>query len=191
MKNKTKPIPEGFHTLTPHLVVKGAGKAIDFYKKAFSAEEIRRVPGPDGKSIMHAELKIGNSRLMLVDEFAEMNARGPESIGGTPVTIHMFVEDADTVFNRAVNAGAQVRMPLADMFWGDRYGVLADPFGHLWSIATHKEDLTPEEIRKRMQSSFQTAAAEAGKPRSQKKVRGSSGSRMSWPVLTTRCKNSV
>jgi PhnB protein len=159
MKNKTKPIPEGFNTLTPHLVVKGASKAIDFYEKAFSAEEIRRMPGPDGKSIMHAELKIGNSRLMLVDEFPEMNARGPESIGGTPVTIHMFVEDADTVFNRAVNAGAQVRMPLADMFWGDRYGVLADPFGHLWSIATHKEDLTPEEIRKRMQSSFQTAAA--------------------------------
>ena len=159
MKNKTKPIPEGFHTLTPHLVVKGASKAIDFYKKAFSAEEIRRMPGPDGKSIMHAELKIGNSRLMLVDEFPGMNARGPESIGGTPVTIHMFVEDADTVFNRAVNAGAQVRMPLADMFWGDRYGVLTDPFGHLWSIATHKEDLAPEEIRKRMQSSFQRAAA--------------------------------
>jgi uncharacterized glyoxalase superfamily protein PhnB len=157
MKNKTKPIPEGFSTLTPHLVVKGASKAIDFYKKAFGAEEIRRMPGPDGKSIMHAELKIGNSHLMLVDEFPEMNAHGPESIGGTPVTIHMFVEDADTVFNRAVNAGAQVRMPLADMFWGDRYGVLSDPFGHLWSIATHKEDLTPEEIRKRMQSS--TAAA--------------------------------
>ena len=157
MKNKTKAIPEGFDTLTPHLVVKGASKAIDFYKKAFGAGEIRRVLGPDGKSIMHAELKIGNSRLMLVDEFPEMNARGPESIGGTPVTIHMFVEDADTVFNRAVNAGAQVRMPLADMFWGDRYGVLADPFGHLWSIATHKEDLTPDEIRKRMQSS--TAAA--------------------------------
>jgi len=159
MKNNTKPIPEGFNTLTPHLVVKGASKEIDFNKKAFGAEETRRMPGPDGKSIMHAELKIGNSRLMLVDEFPEMNARGPESIGGTPVTIHMFVEDADTVFNRAVNAGAQVRMPLADMFWGDRYGVLADPFGHLWSIATHKEDLTPEEIRKRMQSSFQTAAA--------------------------------
>jgi uncharacterized glyoxalase superfamily protein PhnB len=145
--------------LTPHLVVKGANKAIDFYKKAFSAEEIRRMPGPDGKSIMHAELKIGNSRLMLVDEFPEMNARGPESIGGTPVTIHMFVEDADTVFNRAVNAGAKVRMPLADMFWGDRYGVLTDPFGHLWSIATHKEDLTTEEIGKRMQTAFSTSTA--------------------------------
>jgi uncharacterized glyoxalase superfamily protein PhnB len=159
MKNTNKPIPEGFNTLTPHLVVKGASKAIDFYNKAFGAEEIRRVSGPDGKSIMHAELKIGNSRLMLVDEFPEMNARGPESIGGTPVTIHMFVEDADAVFNRAVDAGALVRMPLADMFWGDRYGVLADPFGHLWSIATHKEDLTPEEIGKRMKSSFSAVAA--------------------------------
>ena len=155
MKSKTKPIPDGFNTLTPHLVVKEASKAIDFYKKAFGAEEIRRMPGPDGESIMHAELKIGNSRLMLVDEFPEMDARGPGSIGGTPVTIHMYVEDADSAFNRAVSAGAQVRMPLADMFWGDRYGVLADPFGHSWSIATHKEDLTPEEIRKRMQAGFQ------------------------------------
>jgi uncharacterized glyoxalase superfamily protein PhnB len=159
MKNTTKPIPDGFHTLTPHLVVKGASRAIDFYKKAFAAEEIRRMPGPDGKSIMHAELKIGNSRLMLVDEFPEMNARGPESIGGTPVTIHMFVEDADAVFNRALDAGAEVRMPLADMFWGDRYGVLADPFGHLWSVATHKEDLAPEEIRKRMQEACSEPAA--------------------------------
>ena len=117
------------------------------------------MPGPDGKSIMHAELKIGNSRFMLVDEFPEMNACGPESIGGTPVTIHMFVEDADAVFNQAVNAGAQVRMPLADMFWGDRYGVLADPFGHLWSVATHKEDLTPEEIGKRMQTAVRATTA--------------------------------
>ena len=130
MKNTTKAIPDGFNTLTPHLVVKGASKAIDFYKKAFAAEEIRRMPGPDGKSLIHAELKIGNSRLMLVDEFPEMKARGPETIGGTSVTIHMFVEDADAVFNRALGAGAQVRMPLADMFWGDRYGVVADPFGH-------------------------------------------------------------
>ena len=154
MKSKTKAIPDGFNTLTPHLVVKGASKAIDFYKRAFGAEEIRRMPGPDGKSIMHAELKIGNSRLMLVDEFPEMNAHGPESIGGTPVTIHIYVEDADAAFSRAINAGAQVRMPLADMFWGDRYGALSDPFGHSWSIATHKEDLTPEEIQKRMQTAF-------------------------------------
>jgi uncharacterized glyoxalase superfamily protein PhnB len=159
MKNTSKAIPDGFNTLTPHLVVKGASHAIDFYKKAFAAEEIKRMPGPDGKSIIHAELKIGNSRLMLVDEFPEMNARGPETIGGTPVTIHMFVEDADAVFTRALDAGAQVRMPLADMFWGDRYGVVADPFGHLWSIATHKEDLTPEEMGKRMQDAFSESAA--------------------------------
>jgi uncharacterized glyoxalase superfamily protein PhnB len=159
MKNTTKAIPDGFNTLTPHLVVKGASQAIDFYKKAFGAEEIKRMPGPDGKSLIHAELKIGNSRLMLVDEFPEMNARGPETMGGTPVTIHMFVEDADAVFNRALGAGAQVRMPLADMFWGDRYGVVADPFGHLWSIATHKEDLTPEEMGKRMQDAFSESAA--------------------------------
>jgi len=163
MKSKTKPIPDGFNTLTPHLVVKEASKAIDFYKKAFGAEEIRRMSGPDSESIMHAELKIGNSRLMLVDEFPEMDARGPGSIGGTPVTIHMYVEDADSAFNRAVSAGAQVRMPLADMFWGDRYGVLADPFGHSWSIATHKEDLTPEEIRKRMQAGFSESAAQDNK----------------------------
>ena len=159
MKNTTKAIPDGFNTLTPHLVVKGASQAIDFYKKAFGAEEIKRMPGPDGKSLIHAELKIGNSRLMLVDEFPEMNARGPETMGGTPVTIHMFVEDADAVFNRALGAGAQVRMPLADMFWGDRYGVVSDPFGHLWSIATHKEDLTPEEMGKRMQDAFSESAA--------------------------------
>jgi uncharacterized glyoxalase superfamily protein PhnB len=159
MKNTTKAIPDGFNTLTPHLVVKGASQAIDFYKKAFGAEEIKRMPGPDGKSLIHAELKIGNSRLMLVDEFPEMNARGPETMGGTPVTIHMFVEDADAVFNRALGAGAQVRMPLADMFWGDRYGVVADPFGHLWSIATHQEDLTPEEMGKRMQDAFSESAA--------------------------------
>src|SRR4029077_4740973 len=107
MKNTSKPIPEGFNTLTPHLVVKGASRAIDFYKKAFGAEEIRRMPGPDGKSLIHAELKIGNSRLMLVDEVPDMNARSPESIGGTPVTIHMFVENADRVFGQAVNAGAE------------------------------------------------------------------------------------
>ena len=108
--------------------------------------------GPDGKSIVHADLQIGDSRLLLVDEFPEMNARGPLTIGGSPVSIHMFVEDVDAAFERALAAGAEVRMPLADQFWGDRYGVLADPFGHIWSLATHKEDLTAEEIGERMQS---------------------------------------
>jgi PhnB protein len=154
MTNRIKAIPEGHHTLTPHLVVKGASQAIEFYKKAFGAEEITRVPGPDGKSLIHAAIKIGDSRLFLVDEFPEMGSRGPHSIGGTSVTIHVYVEDVDTVFNQAVTAGAQVRMPLADMFWGDRYGLVTDPFGHSWSLATHKEDLTPEEISKRAQAAF-------------------------------------
>lgn len=159
MTNQVKPIPSGFHTLTPHLVVKGASQAIDFYKKAFGAQEIARSPGPDGKTIMHADLKIGDSHLFLVDEFPQMGCRGPESIGATPVTIHMYVEDVDAAFGKAVAAGAQVRMPLADMFWGDRFGMLTDPFGHCWSLATHKEDLTPEEIRKRAQGACSGATA--------------------------------
>ncbi|HTD67982.1 MAG TPA: VOC family protein [Candidatus Limnocylindria bacterium] len=159
MNSRVKPVPGGFHTLTPHLVVKGAAQAIEFYKKAFGAEEITRAPGPDGKSLMHADLKIGDSRLFLVDEFPEMNCRGPRTIGGTPVTIHMYVEDVDAAFSKAVAAGAQVRMPLADMFWGDRYGVLEDPFGHAWSMATHKEDLTPEEIGKRAGAAFSECAS--------------------------------
>jgi len=158
MKNRIKAVPDGYHTLTPHLVVKGASQAIAFYKKAFGAEEISRVPGPDGKSLMHAEVKIGDSRLFLVDEFPEMGCRGPQSIGGTPVTIHVYVEDVDAAFNKAVAAGAQVRMPLEDMFWGDRYGKVVDPFGHEWSLATHKEDLTPEEISKRAQAAFSECA---------------------------------
>lgn len=154
MNNQVKPIPSGFHTLTPHLVVKDASQAIEFYKKAFGAEELSRAPGPDGKSLMHADLKVGDSHLFLVDEFPEMDCRGPQSIGGTPVTIHMYVEDVDTAFEKALAAGAQVRMPVADMFWGDRYGVLTDPFGHAWSLATHKEDLSEEEIGKRAEAAF-------------------------------------
>ena len=159
MKNSIKPIPDGYHTLTPHLVVKDASNAIEFYKKAFGAKEIRRVPGPDGKSLIHAELQVGDSRLLLVDEFPEMNCRGPKSIGGSPVTIHMFVDDVDAAFDKAVEAGAEVTMPLADMFWGDRYGILTDPFGHSWSIATHQEDVTPEEIGKRAQGAFSESVA--------------------------------
>ena len=159
--NRIKAVPDGYHTLTPHLVVKGASQAVEFYKKAFGAEELGRMPGPDGKSLMHAELQIGDSRLFLVDEFPEMDCRGPQTIGGTPVTIHMYVEDVDTAFSKAVAAGAQVRMPLADMFWGDRYGVLADPFGHAWSLATHKEDLTPEEIAERAQAAMSGCGSSA------------------------------
>jgi PhnB protein len=154
MTNRINPIPAGFHTLTPHLVVKGASQAIEFYKKAFGAEEIGRLPGPDGKSLMHASIKIGDSPLFLVDEMPQMGSLGPHGLGGTPVTIHVYVEDVDAVFSQAVAAGAQVRMPLADMFWGDRYGLLTDPFGHSWSVASHKRDLTPEEIRKGAQEAF-------------------------------------
>ncbi|MGA8655220.1 MAG: VOC family protein [Chthoniobacterales bacterium] len=154
MTTRIKAVPEGYHTLTPHLIVKGASEAIEFYKKAFGAEEITRLPGPDGKSLMHAAIKIGDSRLFLADEFPQMGALGPHGIGGTPVFIHVYVEDVDTVFNQAVAAGAQVLMPLEDAFWGDRYGQVTDPFGHKWSLATHKEDLTPDEVSKRAQAAF-------------------------------------
>jgi PhnB protein len=140
-----KPIPDGFHSLTPHIVVKGAAKAIDFYKKAFGAEEINRAAMPDG-SIMHALLRIGDSMLMLNDEFPQMNAMGPTSIGGTAVTLHLYVQDADKAWQSAVQAGAKVKMPISDMFWGDRYGIVSDPFGHDWAIATHQKDLTPDQI---------------------------------------------
>ena len=159
MSNRVNPIPAGMHTLTPHLVVKGASKAIEFYKKAFGAEEVARLAAPDGKSLYHADLKIGDSHVFLVDEFPEAGGLGPESIGGTPVSIHMYVEDVDAAFGRAVAAGAQVKMPLADMFWGDRYGVLTDPFGHAWSLASHREDLTPEQIGKRAQAACSEANA--------------------------------
>ncbi len=155
MKNQVKTIPEGFHTLTPHLVVKGADQAIEFYKKAFGAKEIGRMLGPDGKSIMHADIVIGDSHLMLVDEFPDMGCLGPQSVGGSPVTIHIYVDDVDTFFKQALAAGAQEKMPLSDMFWGDRYGLVTDPFGHNWSIATHKEDLSFEEIGKRSKAAFE------------------------------------
>jgi PhnB protein len=154
MTHRIKPIPEDFHTITPHLVVKGASQAIEFYQKAFGAEEILRMPGPDGKTIMHAQLKIGDSLLFLADECPQRGSHGPEIGGGSPVTIHLYVEDVDSVFNAALAAGAQPIMPPEDMFWGDRYGRLSDPFGHAWSLATHKEDLKPEEMGKRAQTAF-------------------------------------
>jgi PhnB protein len=148
-KTKVKAIPDGMHTITPHLVCAGAADAIAFYIKAFNAVEELRMPGPDGR-LMHAMLRIGDSPLMLVDEYPEMGARGPQSIGGSPVTIHLMVEDVDATVAQAVAAGAKVTMPVADMFWGDRYGVLQDPFGHSWSVATHKQDLSPEQIKAAM-----------------------------------------
>lgn len=143
-----KPIPEGYHSVTPYLIIKGAAAAIEFYKKAFDAIELFRMAGPDGK-VGHAEIKIGNSPVMLADEFPEMGARSPQTVGGTPVGLLIYVSDVDKQFAQAVAAGATVERPLKDQFYGDRSGTLTDPFGHKWTVATHKEDLTPEEIDRR------------------------------------------
>jgi PhnB protein len=144
-----KPVPDGMHTLTPHLVCDGAAAAIEFYKKAFGATEETRLPGHDGR-LMHAQVRIGDSAVMLVDEWPDMGAVGPKKLKGSPVTLHLYVTDVDAAYKRAVDAGATATMPPADMFWGDRYGVLQDPFGHQWSLATHQRDLTPEEITRNM-----------------------------------------
>jgi PhnB protein len=142
-------IPEGYYSLTPYLVCKGAAKAIDFYAKAFGAEETVRMPGPGG-AIMHAEVRIGNSMLMLSDENPDQGALSPDTIGGTATSIMFYADDVDAVFNGAVAAGATAVVPPTDMFWGDRMAQVTDPFGHKWAIATHKEDVSPEEMEKRM-----------------------------------------
>src|SRR5206468_828860 len=144
-----KPVPEGYHSVTPYLIVKGAAKAIDFYKKAFGATEIMRMPGPSGDSIGHAEIKIGDSIIFLADEWPGMALAAPAKFGGTTVSICLYVNNADATFNQAVAAGAKVTMPLMNMFWGDRFGKVTDPFGHEWAIATHIEDVPPEEMGKR------------------------------------------
>jgi uncharacterized glyoxalase superfamily protein PhnB len=150
MTSKVKPIPEGMHSVTPHLVCAGAAGAIEFYKQAFGAVEQARLPGPQGK-LMHAMIRIGDSAVMLVDEMPEWGALGPKALKGTPVTIHLYVDDADAFVARAVKAGAKVTMPVADMFWGDRYGKLEDPFGHHWSVGTHVRDVSMEEMQQAMQ----------------------------------------
>ncbi|WP_372528553.1 VOC family protein [Piscinibacter sp.] len=148
-KPAAKPIPDGMHSLTPHLTCAGAADAIEFYKRAFNAVEMARLPGAQGK-LMHAMVRIGDSALMLVDESPEWGMLGPRSLKGSPVTIHLYVEDVDAVVAQAVAAGAKVTMPVADMFWGDRYGQLEDPFGHRWSVGTHTRDVSPEEMRQAM-----------------------------------------
>lgn len=151
----TKRIPEGFHTITPHLVVRGAGEAIEFYKKAFGAEEIMRMPGPDGKTVMHAEIKIGNSVLMIVDEMPMMERWvSPDRLNGTTIALSIYTEDADALYQRAVDAGGTETMKPMDAFWGDRYSKVTDPFGHEWEICSHMEDLTPEQIGRRAQEFF-------------------------------------
>lgn len=148
MTSKVKPIPEGYHSVTPYLIVKGAAGAIEFYKKAFGATELMRMAQPDG-TIGHAEIKIGDSPIMLAEEVPEMGARSPQSLGGSPVSILLYVEDVDALFSQAVAAGAKVLRPVKDQFYGDRSGGVTDPFGHVWYIATHKEDLSPDELDKR------------------------------------------
>lgn len=143
-----KPIPEGYHTLAPAIAVDDAEKAIEFYKQAFGAKERMRMPAPDGR-IAHAELEIGDSVLMLSDPFPQSPNKPPTELGGTSVGLFVYVEDVDSAFEQALGAGATVTFPLEDTFWGDRFGTVTDPFGHTWSMATHKEDLTPEEIAER------------------------------------------
>jgi PhnB protein len=153
MAPKVNPIPQGYHTVTPSIVVRGAEEALDFYRKAFNAEETLRMPGPDGK-IIHAEFRIGNSVIMLGDEMPDMGAKSPLSLGGSPVSFFIYLENVDEAWQRAINAGAKQVMPLADMFWGDRAGCVDDPFGHHWWLAQHIADLTPDEIKKGQEEFF-------------------------------------
>jgi PhnB protein len=148
-----KPIPAGYHSLTPYLAVEDAAKAIEFYKDAFGAEEVVRMPGPDGK-IAHAELQLGDSKLMLSDPFPQSDVRPPSERGGPTASIFFYVEDVDAAFEQAQRAGAEVVTDLEDMFWGDRFGTLSDPFGHVWSLATHKEDLSEQEMAERSKAAM-------------------------------------
>jgi PhnB protein len=158
MAKAKKAIPEGYHTATPYLVAKDAGAAIEFYKKAFGAKEVMRIAAPDGR-IGHAEITIGDSRIMLSDEYPDMGARSPHTLGGSPVSIYLYVEEVDAVAGRAVAAGAKLLRPVEDKFYGDRSGSLEDPFGHTWHVATHKEDLSAEELRKRSNEFMKQQAA--------------------------------
>lgn len=144
-----KPIPDGYHAVTPYLIVQGADRAIAFYAQAFGARELYRMKGPDGR-VGHAELQLGDSRIMLADEHPEIGARSPVSIGGSATTIHLYVDDVDATVARAAAAGARITRPVADQFYGDRSGMLQDPFGHVWSIATHREDVSEEEMTRRL-----------------------------------------
>lgn len=148
MTKKVNPVPDGYHTITPYLALRDAASAIEYYKKAFGAEELCRLPGPSGR-IGHAELKIGDSVVMLADEFPEMGSRSPQSYGGTPVSLMVYVADVDAVVTRAVAAGAKITRPVADRFYGDRNGAIEDPFGHVWFVATHIEDVSQEEMARR------------------------------------------
>jgi PhnB protein len=153
---KVKPIPDGHRTVAPYLAIKNAASALDFYKTAFGATETYKLIIPDGR-VGHAEIRLGDSLIMLSDEFPEFGGKAPESLGGSPVSIHLYVEDVDAVFKRALAAGARELKPVMDQFYGDRSGQLQDPFGHLWWVATHKEDVAPEEMQKRVRALFAKA----------------------------------
>jgi PhnB protein len=144
-----KPIPDGYHSVTPYLIIRGAARALEFYKQAFAATELMRLQGPDGR-VGHAEIRIGDSVVMMADEHPEIGARSPESIGGSPITIALYVPEVDAVIARAVAAGAKIVRPIQDQFYGDRSGTIIDPFGHTWTVATHTEDVPPEEIQRRL-----------------------------------------
>jgi PhnB protein len=162
MSTSVNPIPPGFHSLSAHLNIDGAAKYIDFLKKAFGAVEVSRAPGPNGK-LMHAQLRIGDSMLMLHDDMSAECGAPPVVRGNLPLTLHLYVPDADATFNQAVAAGCEVSMPIADQFWGDRYGHVRDPFGFNWAVATHKEDLTPAQIQDRMAKAMSAmSGAKAG-----------------------------
>jgi PhnB protein len=150
-----KPIPDGYHSVTPYLIVKGAARALEFYARAFGARLLYKIDQPDGR-IGHAEIEVGDSRIMLADEFPEHGVRSPQTVGGSPVLIHLYVEDVDETVARAVAAGAEITRPVADQFYGDRQGALTDPFGHHWSVSTHREDVSPDELARR------AAAAQPG-----------------------------
>jgi PhnB protein len=163
MKRKVKPIPEGHPTVTPCLTVHDAAQVIEFYKEAFGAEERYRMPTPDGKLVAHAELKIGDSVFMLADEMPGQGCSAPPSFGGSPVNFYVYVKDVDAAFQRAVDAGATVKEPVKNAFWGDRMGQVIDPSGYLWMLATHVEDVSPEELRKRGQKEFEKMLQGAGR----------------------------
>jgi PhnB protein len=160
MPNPVKPIPDNYHTITPNLVCRNAAQAIDFYKTVFGATELMRMPGPDGK-IMHSELKIGDSTFFVGDPMGTAMSTGPEAGATNPVSLHVYVTDVDTIFNRAIEAGARADMPVQDMFWGDRYGKLTDPFGQQWGVATHIEDVAPEDMKRRQDAFFAKAAGQS------------------------------
>jgi len=159
MNTNVKPIPDGFHTVTPYLIVKGGARAIEFYKRAFGAKERGRWPGPDGQTLSHAEIAIGDSIIMLADEFPPCGSKSPETLNGTPVSLIIYVKDVDQAFQRAIDAGGTVLRPLEDKFYGERAGCLTDPFGHQWTLMTHIEDVPPDEMKKRMKEFHDEMAA--------------------------------